>query len=53
MEVIKLFQDKETRKIHRAGSEYKGNRVDELQSKGFLFKPKKSSKKAEQKKGDK
>lgn len=55
MKVIKHFQDKHTKKYYRVGSDYKGNRVDELQSKGFLYKEpkKKQPKKDGSKKGDK
>lgn len=46
--------DKETHKHYRIGSNYKGSRVDELQSKGFLYKEKKKQpKKDGNKKGDK
>jgi len=36
MKVIKHFQDKYTKKYYRVGAEYKGDRVEELQNKGFL-----------------
>ncbi len=59
MKVIKTFMDKVTHKYYRLDSEYKGDRVDELQSKGLLESPKKEVKKSTsankdgKKKGDK
>ena len=49
VKVIAGFRDKVTRKIHTIGSEYTGERVEELTKAGFLKKePKtKAKKKAE------
>lgn len=49
--VIKRFRDKETKKVYNVGEKYEGTseRIKELQEKGFLEKPKKVSKKSDEK----
>lgn len=45
VKVIAGFRDKVTRKIHTIGSEYTGERVEELTKAGFLKKTKSKPKK--------